>query len=399
MSDIFDGRTTDRATNLGGSDSAGTTTFDPSIYLDTSLLNGAIYHDFQSSTVASINVGVAVNNTITGSSDQIIEKIFYYRNQINGNFFIPELRLNTLGNVLPPGSISWNRASAQDFSLINNGIVNFRIPLPQQGLYVDTIRLERANGSFGERIFNNLILQKAVAVTEVLNSGTWVTLGSNTSLDIGVRDTYKFRNINSRGVVTSEWQVYKTNISGARLPAVIGVDFEILSGSLTGPEIEVKFLQPGTNYRIRSIINGVTFAQNQFLNLVGNTEENRDILNHDFNNTALTLEIKFPQITPNIVIPTELILSTTPLTTYKNFPLSVNGQLLLTTGSWKVNGILQVKSLNEWLDELNASCRIELEVREVSTGSLIRTFQGLGPHIVRLPNVSNYSLQYKIVLI
>lgn len=334
----------------------------------------------------------------------------YYKRVKNSVTLIPPVQIRQTDIVVTNNNLySW---TVNDTPVCN---IRRHWGIGKQEDAIDWFVLSGTQYLYSTDLATYLILQKAVPVTEyvTLNSsnGELISsiISSNSSTNITVGTNFKLKKNLSRGKeVSSSWSFLKTDPNGAFInqPAVINVDYELISGTSTSNEIIMKFIT-SFNFTIKQIVSGYTFNNNPFEIFANQLEGNTVTSSYFFNTTAFSFdtEIKFPKVETTLFVPALALLGSNPFKTYQNQPITITPTLDLTTSFWKQFPIsnpssitLLIKTLEEWKVEMNLRCNIILEVRDKETNALILTKEGLEPYTILLQDIKSFNLQIKTIL-
>lgn len=329
----------------------------------------------------------------------------YYMNKTGG------VDLGGGVKIAPNGDTLGN----DDTTLTGTGATTFGIHRKigtTPGFFSDTWGI---GGSFKTNQY--LILQTAVAIAffNLYDTSGFPligqTLGLNSITSIGIGVPFAISNGFSRGKdVSSGWTILKTAIDGSytNVPAVVGVDYELLTGNLTTTKMKLQFIS-SNNFTIKLNVAGYTFANNPYLNYPTNTWSNNNSGTYFFNTASSTVDvnIKFPKVSVLPTISSDLLLGTTPFETYQNQLITITPTLDLTGAYWHqfpvsspstITDLTTTKTLSDWEAEMISVLNIVLEVRNKLTNELILTRNGLDPYTILLQQPNTYTLQIKTSL-
>ena len=335
----------------------------------------------------------------------------YYDIKTKNNVVLTNpIRINDLGIPIGPTDASYSFISSTPANnikikrLLNDGIGlqkdRFRYVIQGD----DNVNTYSDTKSYD---FEFLSLQKSISVTK-LDTGTGFNLiGNNTITNITTGTTVKLSKSDNRGdEASSEWIILKTDPNGSfqNIAAVLGVDYDFVTGNSISDIIDLQFLT-AVNFTITNKCIGYTFSNNPYKNFPTDLSLNSDIQSYKFNTTSSSFnyELNFPKIVPVLsTVQSVLTISTNPLTTYANTEVLANYVLDSTLASYKKieistgNITLITKSDSDWLIELQTRFNIFLELREDSTNKLITSIAGLTPATIKPPTKGTYNLQYKL---
>lgn len=297
-------------------------------------------------------------------------------------------------------------------------------------------------GGFSNSGFQNTFMfrlfQKAVPVTKdgigtVLSNGS--TISSVKSIDVLTFD----KTANRGDEVSSTWTIQVSTGSGY-ISAIQGVDYDLVSGTLTSDVIQIRFPGAATNggtYRVINSASGYTSANhppfsNTFspvyqsgitLSLVDPDGTNDVTSNSDTVTTniqvdsdnrsdivteVISLPIVTPIFTPLIAFDNTTV-SIDPLTGITDYIFTVSPNVDISNTSWSkttisYDPITQITTttsetpadgftINDWIAELQNRAKIFCEV--YLGGIAIISKVGLGPHTFKL-GVGEYKVGYRI---
>lgn len=347
----------------------------------------------------------------------------YFLTKVAGAVYTPTFCIDTTGATLTLNQYSLSTSKYTSGSSIQGF---FSRSAATVGAYEDTVRFYRkdidetnpnsgvnpAATLFDSAVYDYVLLQKSVSVTYLRNAS------DNSIIDTAISNfqsvnaltgtTYRFDKTLSRGVdISSVFTIlkYDPNSGVAPVTATPGTDYVIVSGSLSSNVLDVQFLTGGVNFRIINTATGYTFSNNPYQVVATDTTQNFDVSTIDLLLTTqtATFSILYPQIIPQITIPAEEQVSTSPITTYQYTPITVQGVLDDSTGYYnQIIGLTTTpipKTDSEWMAEMLVKCSIVLSITEKSTGNSIQTSNGFGPFNLYLSNINNYIFQYITTLI
>ena len=257
--------------------------------------------------------------------------------------------------------------------------------------------------------YQYMIFQQAVPIIYNVTSGAnKVIMTNGLILNQNTEDILTFDVSQTRGADISKVLTIQTvDINNNYISATVGVDYSIISGTLTpvtSNNVQIKFLR-GTQYRLSLAVEGFNSNNNPYSISSGN--QNRSLIND--NSGAVTFYvytvgapvtnlITLPQL--DAVITPVYQTATTPITTYSNSPVTISSTLDTTNASWIVvdnNTQVQTpKTLtdDDWYVEIAAICNITCEVRNRATNVLLFTpLIGFGPFNIVAAN-GDYNVQF-----
>lgn len=337
--------------------------------------------------------------------------IKYYKIKKNNTLLDPILKISQTDTILTsPTAYTWTRGVS------NTCTVRRYWGIGKQEDSIDWfITSNSSQLYFNSNPISYLILQRAVPVTQyvtldILNGELATTiLGSNSSTNIVVGVNFKLKKTLSRGKeLGSSWSFLKSDPNGTFVnqPAILNVDYQLVTGSNTSDEIIIKFLT-SLNFTVKQTVSGYTFNGNPYEIFSTQTEPNTTITSYSFNTTAFTFdtELKFPKVEVELSVPTEVLLGTTPFETYQGQDILITPTLNLINSYWKQYLLSNPASFNllpktkeEWKIEMDLRCNTILEVRDKETNALILTKQGLEPYTIILQDIKSFNLQIKTIL-
>lgn len=244
----------------------------------------------------------------------------------------------------------------------------------------------------GVKSFTFNVFQQAVAVTKINNSAG-ATLADGTTLnDMEYGDTLTLNKSNNRGdSVTSQWTIYKQDTNGIYQIASSGVDYTLLSGTLTSDTIQVRWETDGYFKIVNraegqsSISSGVNYDESNLIIPIGILVEE-----------TITLPLIQTSITPQVIY-TNTIVSTEPLVGIDTFTIDVSATVDTTQAEWSqtINGVTTILPMTQttWTNELLARCNIKCQVKDGNT--VVQQANGLGPHQFTL-NAGEYTVGYLV---
>lgn len=236
------------------------------------------------------------------------------------------------------------------------------------------------------------VFQQAVAVTKINNSAG-ATLADGTTLnDMEYGDTLTLNKSNNRGSsVSSQWTIYKQDSNGIYQIASSGVDYTLLSGTLTSDTIQVRWETDGYFKIVNraegqsSVSSGVNYDESNLIIPVGISVVE-----------TITLPLVETSITPQVVY-TNTIVSTDPLVGVDTFTIDVSATVDTSQAEWSqtINSTTTIIPMTQvtWTSELLARCNIKCQVKSGNT--IVQQANGLGPHQFTL-NAGEYNIGYLI---
>ena len=264
------------------------------------------------------------------------------------------------------------------------------------------------NHEVDTQTFNYYSFQQAIAILKETTYdplGTVVTNGAIKS-NLQINDIVSFSIASSRGKELGEVAtIYIKNTSGTYVAATQGLDFDVATGHIgvnPSASFSIKILKQA-EYRLDYIVNGYHSNNHPFTVISeprGLILSNQNKVSYFLNSftSPYNISITLPIINP--VFNSNIVLSSTPFSTYEQNNFTIEGILNVTTGKWiqtdVVNGTISSRTLNlnDWLDELAARCNVSLEVKNFS-GTYSTSLNGLGPHSLSLPS-DNYIANFKV---
>lgn len=251
------------------------------------------------------------------------------------------------------------------------------------------------------------IFQKSVAIIENV-TGLPVVVNTQTLSNVNLNDKIRVSKAKSRGKeVGSAWVVQVRDSGGNFINAVQGVDYNITFGTLGADTLEIEILQAKL-YKVICNVSGYTSINNNFYSQggTGDVTVNTDSTFYLIDATSVVNTqdiITLPKIIGNVTIQNQT--TTVPVQTgYAGTSITINGELDITTGTYIIKNLITqtdtVVTLNyvQWLQEMNTRTRMLVEIKNKTSGAIILTKDGLGPHEnITLPE-GNYIIQYKTIL-
>lgn len=266
--------------------------------------------------------------------------------------------------------------------------------------------------SDGTANYDYVVLQAAVPITQQRDPTTNSVIGplsNNSSINASINTTYRLdKSLNRGDDVSSVWTIQKYNPNSGQTPAiaVANVDYQLMNGtSLTSDILDIQFLSNTLNYIIQNVATGYTFSNNPYNNYANQSIPNSNAITHNFIVAVPTVnyQVLFPKLDVGISVPSNVEVSTNPITTYQNQPITITPIVQGSTGYYKqiLSGgsvVIINKTDDEWLTEINNNCNVVLNISEKSTGNIIQTQTGIGPFTIILANVNSYNLQFVTTL-
>ncbi len=339
--------------------------------------------------------------------------LYYFPRIVSGTNITPRKAIRPDGGfvVVPPDTIFTYGNSIANFQLISVPEISRLISSP--GKQYDLINIDydppnRPSTGDESYEFTYVTLQQAVSVTKRIVGLTETPLVNNSSLTIALNDIIKLSKADNRGdEVTSSWQILKSNASGTIVnqTAVVGVDYNFISGNLTSDIIEVQFLT-NNNFTIINNCSGYTISNNIYYNVPSDTSTNSNSISHNFimNTPTFFFEVKPPLATPNLTIDLDSVITSTPdLKFYLNASILCDFVLDIPSGyfhkKYTASSVVDIitKTDSEWRTEISNRYNVLLEASDFITGEVIFSKSGLPPYTILLPEVRKYNLQFKFI--
>jgi len=327
---------------------------------------------------------------------------------INGNiiFTTPSWQTPNTGYAFP--TVDFKRTVTAIGKYTDSIYIRTLLQSPIGALDPDAVPRTNNEGS-GDYSF--IALQKATSVTiqrDPTTNAIITTLGNNSTIGTSIGPVFRLDKSTSRGDENmSEWKIFKYDpISGTSpVLATLGVDFNFVTGNAMADVIDITFLTASFNFIIQNHSAGYTFDNNPYFLFPLDNEGNDDIISHNFNLvvTSISYEVLFPQLDLQLTIPSASLISSNPITTYQNQPITVDTIVLNSTGYWKkknppASDVFISKTDLEWKNEMITRCNIVLEIRNKTTNALLQTKSGFGPYNVLIQDINNYNFQFKTTL-
>lgn len=383
---------------LGGGGASGT-----GMILNSYVVNtpNNSYFDFGSAATTTFEYVVDVY-------DVDFRAIDYFMETSAGINFSPIKKINGFGAVITSG-YSWSSPSSYF-----TGRISIDRVVSGPGKFKDSTKWWVQNRDlygnpsglvqFSTTAYNYIYLQKSVAILKYKEGANPFTpISPNSTRSIVTNNVISLDKSSSRGKeVSSVWTFLKTDPNGTyqSIPAVNNVDYEFVSGGVGSDIIDIKFLS-NNNFEVKVTVAGHTFDNNPYMVFPSQNVPNFNEAVYYFQTEApaVTYEIKIPELSIGLFVPTSVLIGTTPFETYQNQQITVNSIVNLATGYWKkLEGSLPpvtiVKTEAEWRAEITSKCNIFFEARDKVTNNLIFTRTGLGPFTIAFTAASNYNLQF-----